>query len=547
MREEAERAIATIERKEAELPPLLRVWTITRRVVRGLFLHHAFDHAATMAFYFFLGTIPLLVFVSLFVGRVVQREGLAELAGPLYSAMPRAASKLLRSEITEMAEANAESVAPLSMAGFLWLTTNGVHNLMDIFELLVGARPRPWWRQRLISVGWVVGMIAAITITAWCLLAVDGATTELSARHLPTLLKRSSDFVTQGWQRFGVLLVFASMSLVGLAIFYRTSVKHPPGVKRKVWTGTFLALFLWALVSWGFGTYVRTLAHYAVFYGSLATVAVILLWLYLTSLSLVVGAEVNAVLEGMRDDEAPAPTPFSLAPVPTSAPAKASTEAPAGSSGRQPAHSMNVEVAPVRAAEASVLAGLLQLYVYDFSETLGLDVSDDGRYLVPQTEGRDAFLVRVDGKVAGFALHQPTSRLTGDIGVHDMAEFFILQRYRRSGVGEQAACWLFDHFPGRWEVRQRKENARAIAFWRRVIARYTDGRFEEEILDDDRWKGPVQRFDNSRAPRRASEPRERSPEERSKEHGEQHDPSDAARDADGDGTLGADHVTFSAT
>lgn len=328
MREEAEKAIATIEAKEAELPPLLRVWTITRRVVRGLFVHHAFDHAATMAFYFFLGTIPLLVFVSLFVGRVVQREGLAELAGPLYNAMPRAASKLLRSELAEMADANAGSVAPLSIAGFLWLTTNGVHNLMDIFELLVGAKPRPWWRQRLIAVGWVVGMIVAITITAWSLLAINGASTELSGKHFPTLIQRCSDFLTQGWSRFGVLLVFASMSLVGLAIFYRTSVKHPPGVKRKVWTGTFLALFLWTLVSWAFGTYVRTIAHYAVFYGSLATVAVILLWLYLTSLSLVVGAEVNAVLEGMRDEDALAPTPFSIAPVRTRAPSPALTPTP---------------------------------------------------------------------------------------------------------------------------------------------------------------------------------------------------------------------------
>jgi membrane protein len=78
-------------------------------------------------------------------------------------------------------------------------------------------------------------------------------------------------------------------------------------VQRKVWTGTFVALSLWALVSWAFGTYVRTIAHYAVFYGSLATVAVILLWLYLTSLALVVGAEVNAILEGMRDEpKAPA-------------------------------------------------------------------------------------------------------------------------------------------------------------------------------------------------------------------------------------------------
>lgn len=156
---------------------------------------------------------------------------------------------------------------------------------------------------------------------------------------------------------------------------------------------------------------------------------------------------------------------------------------------------MDVQITPVAVEEHDVLAALLQLYVYDFSEMLGLDVGDDGRYHAPPIEGRDAFLVRVDGKLAGFALVLGKSRLTGEEGVHDVAEFFVLQRYRRTGVGEKAARWLFDRYPGPWEVRQKAENARAIAFWRRVIDRYTGGHFDEEALDDERWRGPVQRFD----------------------------------------------------
>lgn len=254
-----------------------------------------------MAFYFFLGTIPLMVIVGLLVGSVVQREGAEELAAPLYRAMPRAASELLRHEIYEIADANAPTVAPLSVLGFVWLTTNGIHNLMDVFELLIGASPRSWLRQRLIAALWVFGALVVITATTWSLLAINGAATGLSGRHLPVLVRNASEFLAKGWQRFGVLVVFTGLLAVGLAIFYRTAVRHPPGVRRRVWTGTFVALLLWALVSWAFGTYVRTIAHYAVFYGSLATMAVILLWLYLTSFALLVGAEVNAVLEGMRD------------------------------------------------------------------------------------------------------------------------------------------------------------------------------------------------------------------------------------------------------
>jgi membrane protein len=90
------------------------------------------------------------------------------------------------------------------------------------------------------------------------------------------------------------------MLLVGtlfLASFYRLAVVRPPRVRRRVWPGTIAAVACWLVVSWAFGAYAASMADYALFYGSLAAVAVLLVWLYLTSLSLIVGAEVNALLE----------------------------------------------------------------------------------------------------------------------------------------------------------------------------------------------------------------------------------------------------------
>ena len=136
----------------------------------------------------------------------------------------------------------------------------------------------------------------------------------------------------------------------------------------------------------------------------------------------------------------------------------------------------------------------MQLYAYDLSELLGLDLGDDGRYRTPDCSDGNLFFVRVAGKLAGFALVKRRSRLTGEEGVNDMAEFFVLRRYRRQKIGERVATWLFDRFAGRWEVRQKTANQPATAFWRRVISDYTKGQFEELLVDDERWRGPVQRF-----------------------------------------------------
>ena len=159
-----------------------------------------------------------------------------------------------------------------------------------------------------------------------------------------------------------------------------------------------------------------------------------------------------------------------------------------------------ISLDPAGAAERPVLENLFQLYAYDWSELGWLDVGRDGRFADPslaaywQDNDRHPFLIRVDGRLAGFALVTGTSRLTGAAGVFDMAEFFVMRKYRRKGVGFAAASAAFDRFSGRWEIRQRDENVGATEFWRRVIARYTDGSYHEVRCDDATWVGPVQTF-----------------------------------------------------
>jgi predicted acetyltransferase len=158
-------------------------------------------------------------------------------------------------------------------------------------------------------------------------------------------------------------------------------------------------------------------------------------------------------------------------------------------------------VSPATATQRRLLENLMQLYAYDYAEITGAAVDEDGRFAGPSLEpyfaeeGRHPFVLRVDGHPAGFALVTGWSRLTGDAGTRDMAEFFVMRPYRRRGVGKQAAFELFDRFPGPWEVRERAANTAATSFWRRVIAAYTDGRYTETSRDDERWRGPVQSFD----------------------------------------------------
>ena len=135
---------------------------------------------------------------------------------------------------------------------------------------------------------------------------------------------------------------------------------------------------------------------------------------------------------------------------------------------------------------APVLANLLELYQHGLSEVFPVEVGPDGRFgyrKLPlywsEPEKRFAFLIRSGTELAGFALATRGSPATDDPEHLDVAEFFVLRRHRRSGVGRQAAFLLWDRLPGQWVVRVSEANRAGLPFWRTTIEQYTRGAFSE--------------------------------------------------------------------
>lgn len=135
----------------------------------------------------------------------------------------------------------------------------------------------------------------------------------------------------------------------------------------------------------------------------------------------------------------------------------------------------------------------MQLYLHDFSEFLGTDVDANGEYPYAyfdhyfrreERESRHAFFIRADSQLAGFALVRQSD------GLNSVAEFFVMRKYRRGGVGTAAARQVFARFPGDWKVAELAANLPAQAFWRKVIAGVTGGAYTE----DTDAKGVVQWF-----------------------------------------------------
>lgn len=149
-----------------------------------------------------------------------------------------------------------------------------------------------------------------------------------------------------------------------------------------------------------------------------------------------------------------------------------------------------VYLSQVAYEDKHVLQNLLELCQHDYSEFNGEEVNCHGlfgyRYLDHYwtEEGRHPFFIWYERKLAGFALVRTLSANESNTEVatqpaYSMAEFFIMRKYRRQGVGQQAARHLFDRFIGKWHVGQEANNLPAQIFWRKLISLYTDGNFVE--------------------------------------------------------------------
>jgi predicted acetyltransferase len=93
--------------------------------------------------------------------------------------------------------------------------------------------------------------------------------------------------------------------------------------------------------------------------------------------------------------------------------------------------------------------------------------------------GAHPFVILSAGERAGFALVSRPPVFPRTNVQHRMAEFFVVAAARRRGVGASAAWLLFNRFAGDWEVLEDENNRPALQFWRRVIARMTNGRYSE--------------------------------------------------------------------
>jgi membrane protein len=249
--------------------------------------HRTVERAGSLAFDLFLSLLPLFAFAGWVLVHYAGPDLRTQATAALVRFAPGGAGAIVDAQF-ELLDQSGRALAPASVVAFVWSASAGLHTLLAALRTIHGARALPWWNVRLRALVFVAVTGAAGPIAAFFLARAEKAPVAVlrqAADLASSLLFQSSAFVSA----FFLVALF-------LAGAHRVALSH-----ATRWRASFLASALWCLASYGFGRYVAVLGRYSVFYGSLASVVLLLLWIWLSALVMLVAAEFDAAVRAWHE------------------------------------------------------------------------------------------------------------------------------------------------------------------------------------------------------------------------------------------------------
>ncbi|HLL08570.1 MAG TPA: YihY/virulence factor BrkB family protein [Nocardioidaceae bacterium] len=265
-------------------------WQVTKRAWKEAKTDQVPLLSAGVAFYAFLSIFPALIAAVMTWGLVADPAQMRQQVEGLTGAVPASSRKLILAQIDNVATTSSSSLGiglVLTLALALWSASGGVGNLMTAINLAYDEEDnRGFIKKKLLALGLTLAAIVFMLL-ALGLVAVVPAI--FSAIGIPT-----------AWLViFQVLRWVLVVVLVGaaLAVLYRVAPDRDAPQMRWVSIGAIVATVLWLVASFGFSLYVSNFGSYDKTYGTLAAVVVLLMWLWITSYAVLLGAEINAESE----------------------------------------------------------------------------------------------------------------------------------------------------------------------------------------------------------------------------------------------------------
>ena len=267
-----------------------RVAYLVKRMVYRYFADGIPQAAAELSYFLLFSMFPLLMFVNSILARLdISIEGIT----PVLEMLPRTLRQLITTYLNQLSGTPSFSPMLIGIGLTLYFLSRAVRSMMrtvnDIYHVEVS---RGMVKDVLISLGITAGFLVSV-VCSFVLVVAGRALIRLLPRLFP-IPQAALDLTHDAG--FWVMIVFIFIFLM----LFNCVVPNLHLKFREVWPGALFSLVAWILVSWVFSFYVDNMARYSVLYGSLAAIIVLMLWLYIVSIILLMGPQLNHTLVVMR-------------------------------------------------------------------------------------------------------------------------------------------------------------------------------------------------------------------------------------------------------
>ena len=277
------------------LPPLPRnrflrfICLMVQRYLR----HSVGIHSAALAFYLLFTIFPFLIFISALLGLLhLDVAGILLALGEL---VPRAVVDFVEVYLTYVRDNSSLQLMLFGLFFSIYFPMRATNSLMRSVRIAYHlGPPRAALTHLIKTLLYTVLLMVAIALTL-VLMTVSDRLLAYGVEYLRLPL-----FVAELWAR----LRFPTIAVVGyFALFFLYALAQDARQPwRNIWPGTLAALGAWMAFSWLYAWYVENVAHYSLLYGSIGAVIVLLIWLNVSAMTLIMGAECNGALMSLRKD-----------------------------------------------------------------------------------------------------------------------------------------------------------------------------------------------------------------------------------------------------
>jgi membrane protein len=266
---------------------------IIRRTIAEIDEDNCVGLAAQLAFYFFLALCPALLFLVALMAYLPLDNALNQLLAALGTVAPLEALALLQRQLDQITSNSHSGILTLGFLGALWSSSAATVSIIDALNQAYDiTERRPWWRRRLLAILLTLALAAFIVGALTFILTGPEAVTWVAGAF------GLGGFMGPVWQlvRWPLMVLFA---VFGMDLVYYFA---PNNDVRWAWVtpGAGLATALWIASSLAFRYYVTNFGTFNATYGAIGGVAVVLLWFYVSGLAILIGAELNGVIEQDR-------------------------------------------------------------------------------------------------------------------------------------------------------------------------------------------------------------------------------------------------------